>query len=88
MIRNTHTPNATENAAVSTADPISVVSSPGSAPSIRASATGVRLRTTTAPTAQRNGTARKHCGPRASSTQVSMNPWLDAMMNRIHSPAR
>ena len=88
MIPNTQRPNATENAAVSTADPISVVSSPGSAPSIRASATGVMLRTTTAPTAQRNGTARKHCGPMASSTQVSMYPWLDATMNRIHSPAR
>ena len=50
--------------------------------------TGVALRTTMAPTAQRNGTARKHCGPRASSTQVSMYPWLDATMNRIHSPAR
>jgi len=41
-----------------------------------------------APTAQRNGTARKHWGPRASSTQISMIPWLDAMRNRIHRPAR
>ena len=78
----------TENATVSTPDAISAVSSPGPGPVIRATTTGVTLKTTMAPTAQRKGTARKHCGPTASSTQVSMYPWLDATMNRIHSPAR